>query len=221
MPYPEIYPLDEESYHPTALTCLPSALGEQPRQVQEHAGLLQLVVVPAHRGQKFLAGRGARFRIPLIIIITRMSCLPPGAVSLLACSARSNGAVNVLPSGAEWRAGATGCWGLLPSRRLPRCSTTARSSTSTAGSPPSSLYDDRGRSNGSSEPPVRCEITSMKGADDRSCLTPPGRPPWPWRGLVPGRRSLRGSRRTGSAGRSAGAPCRPRSAPTAAPDLWW
>jgi hypothetical protein len=41
-------------------------------------------------------------------------------------------------------------------------------------------------------------------------LTLPPRPPSPWRGLVPCRRSLRGSRRTDSAGRSPGAPCRPR-----------
>ena len=89
-----------------------------------------------------------------------------------------------------------------------------------AGSPPSSPYDGRGRRDRSSQTPVCCEITSMKGADERSCLTPPPRPPSPWPGLVPGRRSPPGSRRTDSAGRSAGAPCRPRSAPKAAPDPW-
>jgi hypothetical protein len=89
-----------------------------------------------------------------------------------------------------------------------------------AGSPPSSPYDGRGRRDRSSQTPVCCEITSMRGADDRSCLTPPPRPPSPWPGLVPGRRSPPGSRRTDSAGRSAGAPCRPRSAPKAAPDPW-
>src|SRR5208282_2981359 len=34
-------------------------------EVEEHSGLLELVVVPAHRGEEFLAGHCARFRIPL------------------------------------------------------------------------------------------------------------------------------------------------------------
>ena len=34
-----------------------------------------------------------------------------------------------------------------------------------------------------------------KGAGDGGCLMPPLRPPWPWRGPVPGRRPLRGFRR--------------------------
>jgi DHA1 family inner membrane transport protein len=41
-----------------------------------------------------------------------------------------------------------------------------------------------------------------------------------WPDPVPGRRWLRGCRRTDNAGRSAGAPCRPQSAPRAAPDPW-
>jgi MFS transporter, DHA1 family, inner membrane transport protein len=41
-----------------------------------------------------------------------------------------------------------------------------------------------------------------------------------WPDPVPGRRWLRGCRRTDSAGRSAGAPCRPQSAPRAAPGPW-
>src|SRR3984885_6505467 len=37
---------------------------EQPREVDEHSGLLELVVVPAHRGEQFVAGHCARFWIP-------------------------------------------------------------------------------------------------------------------------------------------------------------
>jgi MFS transporter, DHA1 family, inner membrane transport protein len=48
-------------------------------------------------------------------------------------------------------------------------------------------------------------------------LTPSLRRPSLWPDPVPGRRWPRGGRRTDSAGRSAGAPCRPQSAPRAAP----
>jgi hypothetical protein len=43
----------------------PSGAREQPRQVDEHSLLFELVVVPAHRAEEFLAGRCARLRIPL------------------------------------------------------------------------------------------------------------------------------------------------------------
>ena len=49
-------------------------------------------------------------------------------------------------------------------------------------------------------------------------LTPSLRRPSLWPDPVPGRRWPRGGRRTDSAGRSAGAPCRPQSSPRAAPD---
>ena len=48
-------------------------------------------------------------------------------------------------------------------------------------------------------------------------LTPSLRRPSLWPDPVPGRRWPRGGRRTDSAGRSAGAPCRPQSSPRAAP----
>ena len=48
----------------------------KPCQVEEHPGLLELVVEPAHLGQELLAGSRARFRVPLAIInIIRMACL--------------------------------------------------------------------------------------------------------------------------------------------------
>ena len=51
-------------------------------------------------------------------------------------------------------------------------------------------------------------------------LTPSLRRPSLWPDPVPGRRWPRGGRRTDSAGRSAGAPCRPQSVPRAAPGPW-
>jgi DHA1 family inner membrane transport protein len=51
-------------------------------------------------------------------------------------------------------------------------------------------------------------------------LTPSLRRPSLWPDPVPGRRWPRGGRRTGSAGRSAGAPCRPQSVPRAGPGPW-
>jgi hypothetical protein len=63
-------------------------------------------------------------------------------------------------------------------------------------------------------------IFGTEGVDDGRSLTPPRRPPSPWRGLVPGRRSLRGCRRTDSAGRAAGAPWRLQAAPKGAPGPW-
>src|SRR5690348_12266515 len=46
------------------LDTAPLGAREQPREVDEQSGLLKLVVVPAHRGEEFLTGHGARFRVP-------------------------------------------------------------------------------------------------------------------------------------------------------------
>jgi hypothetical protein len=54
-------------------------------------------------------------------------------------------------------------------------------------------------------PPKCCRWRRLRvRSGRREILTPPGRPPSPWRGLVPDKRSLRGFRRTGSAGQSVG-----------------
>jgi hypothetical protein len=74
------------------------------------------------------------------------------------------------PSRAGWRTGATGSWGSCQIRDLTRCSTTARASTSTSGSPPSSPDDGCGRGGRSSETPVCCQITRRKALTTGAAL---------------------------------------------------
>src|SRR5215213_7345185 len=58
-------PVDDHPVPAGELHPPPRDAREQPREVEEHAGLLELVVVAAHRGQELLAGHRARFRISL------------------------------------------------------------------------------------------------------------------------------------------------------------
>src|ERR1022692_175436 len=58
-------PVDDGAVPPGELDTPPPGARVKPCEVEEHSGLLELVVVPAHRGEEFLAGRCARFRIPL------------------------------------------------------------------------------------------------------------------------------------------------------------
>jgi hypothetical protein len=57
-------PIDDGALAFGELDPPPLGAREKPRQVNEHSGLLELVVVPAHRGQEFLAGRCAWIRVP-------------------------------------------------------------------------------------------------------------------------------------------------------------